>query len=62
MISVLIYFLAVVLANKIIRWFRTQAVVITAFLFIGLDLTLRDKLHDQWHGKQLWWKMLALIC
>jgi len=46
----------------IILWFGPQAAVITAFLFIGLDLTLRDKLHDQWHGKQLWWKMLALIC
>ena len=46
----------------IILWFGPQSAVITAFLFIGLDLTLRDKLHDQWHGKQLCWKMLALIC
>ncbi|MEC9012469.1 MAG: hypothetical protein VYA87_08510 [SAR324 cluster bacterium] len=62
MIPVFIYLLDVVLANMIILWFGPQAAVITAFLFIGLDLTLRDKLHDQWHGKQLWWKMLALIC
>ena len=62
MIPVFIYFLAVVLANMIILWFGPQSAVITAFLFIGLDLTLRDKLHDQWHGKQLCWKMLALIC
>ncbi|MED5435330.1 MAG: hypothetical protein VX545_05095 [SAR324 cluster bacterium] len=62
MIPVFIYLLGVVLANMIILWFGPQATVITAFLFIGLDLTLRDKLHDQWHGKQLWWKMLALIC
>jgi hypothetical protein len=62
MIPVFIYLLGVVLANMIILWFGPQAAVITAFLFIGLDLTLRDKLHDQWHGKQLWWKMLALIC
>ena len=62
MILVYIYLLAVVLANMIILWFGPQSAVITAFLFIGLDLTLRDKLHDQWHGKQLCWKMLALIC
>ena len=62
MILVFIYLLAVVLANMLILWLGAQAAVITAFLFIGLDLSLRDKLHDQWHGKQLWWKMLALIC
>ena len=62
MIFVSIYLLAVVLANMLILWLGPQAAVITAFLFIGLDLSLRDKLHDQWHGKQLWWKMLALIC
>ena len=62
MILVLIYLLAVMLANMLILWFGPQAAVITAFLFIGLDLSLRDKLHDLWRGGQLWWKMLALIC
>ena len=62
MILVFIYLLAVVLANLLILWLGPQAAVITAFLFIGLDLSLRDKLHDQWHGEQVWWKMLALIC
>ena len=62
MILVFIYLLSVVLANMLILWLGPQAAVITAFLFIGLDLSLRDKLHDQWHGKQLWWKMLVLIC
>jgi hypothetical protein len=62
MILVFIYLLAVVLANMLILWLGPQAAVITAFLFIGLDLSLRDKLHDQWHGEQVWWKMLALIC
>ena len=61
-VPVLIYLSAVVMANMIILWFGPQAAIVTAFLFIGLDLTLRDKLHDQWQGKQLWWKMLALIC
>jgi hypothetical protein len=54
MILVLIYLLAVVPANMLILWLGLQAAVITAFLFIGLDLSLRDKLHDQWHGEQLW--------
>jgi uncharacterized PurR-regulated membrane protein YhhQ (DUF165 family) len=30
-------------------------------LFIGLDLTSRDHLHDAWHGRGLAWKMAALI-
>ena len=45
MILVFIYLLAVVLANILILWLGPQAAVITAFLFIGLDLSLRDKLH-----------------
>ena len=32
-----------------------------AFLLIGLDLSLRDKLHENWHGKNLWPKMLVVI-
>lgn len=35
--------------------------MINAFLFIGLDLTSRDKLHDTWRGRGLWWKMALLI-
>ena len=62
MISVFICLLAFVLANIIILRLGTQAAVINTFLFIGLDLTLSDQLHGQWHGKQLCWKMLALIC
>lgn len=34
---------------------------VVAFLLIGLDLTLRDRLHDQWHGKHLWPRMFTLI-
>lgn len=35
--------------------------IVTAFLFIGLDLTTRDALHDAWKGRGLAWKMAALI-
>ena len=61
MIYVFISLLAIVLAIMIILWFGTQAAFITAFLLLVLILTLRDILHDQWHGKQWWWKMLAFI-
>lgn len=35
--------------------------VLTAFLFIGADFTLRDGLTDAWRGSGLRWKMAALI-
>ena len=30
-------------------------------MFIGLDLTLRDRLHNAWRGSHLLWKMAGLI-
>ena len=36
-------------------------VIINAFLFIGLDLTARDGLHEVWSGSGLWWRMGTLI-
>ena len=62
MIAVITYLIAIVVANLTLLWFGPQAAIINAFLLIGLDLSLRDKLHDQWEGKHLWFKMLALIC
>ena len=35
--------------------------IANAFLFIGLDLTARDHLHEAWHHKGLPWKMALLI-
>lgn len=35
--------------------------VVNAFLFIGLDLTARDHLHEAWRGRGLLWKMVILI-
>lgn len=55
------YLTAAVLANLSSAFFGAYASILNAFLFIGLDLTARDKLHDAWHGKGLFWKMLALI-
>lgn len=61
MIYSVIYLLAVIVANLTVSFFGPQSAVIVAFLLIGLDLTLRDRLHDAWNGRYLWPKMLALI-
>jgi len=55
------YLAAVVLANLTVARFGPSSAIVVAFLFIGLDLTSRDKLHDAWGGKWLWPKMFALI-
>lgn len=64
MISILLvvlYLAAIIAANLIITRFGPQATIITAFLFIGLDITARDRLHESWQGRGLWFRMAALI-
>ncbi len=56
-----LYLFAIVAANLITTAFGPAASIVNAFLFIGLDLTARDKLHDAWHGDRLFVKMSALI-
>lgn len=58
---VFLYLVAIVLANLTVAWFGPKMTIINAFLFIGLDLTARDYLHDAWHGRGLVWKMAGLI-
>lgn len=58
---VLMYLAAIVAANLTVAMWGPSMTVVNAFLFIGLDLTARDKLHDAWHGNGLVWKMGALI-
>ena len=41
--------------------FGPEVIIFNAFLWIGLDLTCRDALHDRWRGRGLWPRMLALI-
>lgn len=57
---IVIYFSAMVLANLSVAYFGPWISPINAFLLIGLDLSLRDKLHERWKD-HLWSKMLALI-
>ena len=55
------YLVAIVSANLIIVMLGPSASIVTAFVFIGLDLTVRDYLHEAWQGKGLVWKMGLLI-
>lgn len=57
--SALAYVLAIIAANLSVAHFGPWVSPLNSFLFIGLDLTLRDKLHDKW-GESVW-KMAALI-
>ena len=61
MIYVILYLVAIVLANLSVAQFGPEVAIVNAFLFIGLDLTARDHLHEAWRGKQLLPKMAALI-
>lgn len=57
---VILYLAAIVAANLSVAYFGPASTVVNAFLFIGLDLTARDKLHEQWQTGRTW-KMLLLI-
>ena len=50
---------AVVVANLLVAWLGPWFSPVNAFVLIGLDLSLRDWLHDRWR-RQLW-KVGALI-
>ena len=59
---VLAYLTAIVVANLLVSRFGPSVSVLTAFLCIGLDLSTRDRMHEQWRGRALWPRMLLLIC
>jgi len=61
MLYIILYLTAIVLANVSVAIFGPQVTIVNAFLFIGLDLTARDKLHEAWHKKGLVLKMGLLI-
>ena len=61
MIYITLYLSAIVLANFNVLWFGPVSTPINAFFLIGLDLSLRDKLHEKWIKKNLWLKMMLLI-
>jgi hypothetical protein len=55
------YLTAIVAANLLVAAYGPSVTVLNAFLFIGLDITARDGLHEAWQNEGLWWKMLLLI-
>lgn len=58
---VLVYLAAIVAANVLVSRFGPSIAVLNALFFIGLDLSTRDLLHEQWQGHALWPRMLILI-
>ena len=55
-----LYLGAVVAANLLIAHFGPVAAPVVAFVFIGLNLATRDRLHDLW-GRQVVRNMLLLV-
>jgi uncharacterized PurR-regulated membrane protein YhhQ (DUF165 family) len=60
-IYAVVYIAALVAANLLVAWFGPWFSLVNAFVLIGLDLSLRDKLHDLWDGENLPIKMGGLI-
>lgn len=58
---VVFYLVAIVLANLSVAHFGPASAPVNAFVLIAFDLVARDKLHDAWNRKGLWWKMALLI-
>jgi queuosine precursor transporter len=58
---VALYLAAIVAANLTVAAFGPSLAIVNAFLFIGLDMTARDSLHQAWEKRHLWLKMAALI-
>lgn len=61
MLYSVVFVAAIAMANIIAAKFGPAVTPITSFVLIGLDLSLRDKLHDTWVGRGLWWRMGILI-
>ena len=58
---VVLYLAAIVAANVTIAIWGPEVSVLNAFLFIGFNITARDRLHDAWRGQSLKRNMFLLI-
>lgn len=56
-----LYLSAIVLANLSVAHFGPSAAILNAFVFIGLDITARDSLHERWQHRHLIRNMALLI-
>ena len=61
MLYVICYVLAMTLANISVSVFGPAASPVNAFLLIGLDMAIRDKLHDKWVDNNIFLRMLGMI-
>jgi len=61
MIAILTFLIAIVLANLSILYIGPQMAIWNSFVLIALDLTLRDKLHERWHGNNLKRNIFLLV-
>ena len=61
MLYIFLYLIAIIAANLSVAYFGAASTIINAFLFIGLDFTVRDALHERWHRKHLTRNMILLI-
>lgn len=58
----IVYIAAIAIANVSVAVFGPPVILLNAFLWIGLDLTTRDVLHDRWRQTgHLWRNMFVLI-
>lgn len=57
--AVAAYIASIVAANLLVAEYGPKAIIVNAFVFIGLDLVLRDYLHDAWGGARS--NLFALI-
>lgn len=60
-LPVIFYLIAIISANLLLTKFGPSLAILINFLFIGLDLTLRDQLHENWSHNHLILKMGFLI-
>lgn len=58
---ILLYLGAIIPANLLVAWLGPAVTIPSAFIFIGLDLTSRDRLHEKWQHRHLALKMGLLI-
>lgn len=58
---VIVYLATIVAANLLVATFGPAVSIVNAFVFIALDLTSRDRLHEAWAGRGLVWRMASLI-
>jgi hypothetical protein len=61
MFAILVFLVAITLANLSIYYIGPQMAVWNSLVLIGLDLSLRDRMHEKWHGHNLKRNVFLLV-